>query len=322
MSKTRITIIGCGNLGIALGLALRNVIKDVEIIGHDKDSSAAKKAEALKAVDRTQWNLPSSVEGSQLVLLAIPQDGLEATLKAITQDVAAGAIVSDLCPVKNTALKFANLLPMDVAYISSDIILKPTLPGAVAPATPSFKGAAWTITPRTGTNPDLVHQFANVVSALESTPIFMDADEHDGLRLAVDALPAAVSFAMMSVVAGDVAWRERKWLAGEAFDRLTAQLERSTPAEIAAALMQQPSASTHWLNQTMRQLVALRDAIDTGDTAQVTQMLTQAQNHRSDWLNDWHRGRLDMPPNVEVKKPSLMGSLLGQRLSDQLQRKR
>ena len=111
MSKTRITIIGCGNLGIALGLALRTVIKDAEIIGHDKDGSAAKKAEALKAVDRTQWNLPSSVEGAQLVLLAIPQDGLEATLKAITQDVAAGAIVSDLCPVKNTALKFANLLP-------------------------------------------------------------------------------------------------------------------------------------------------------------------------------------------------------------------
>lgn len=322
MSKTRITIVGCGKLGTALGLALRNVVKDAEIIGHDKDNSAAKRAESLKAVDRTQWNLPASVEGAQLILLAIPQDGLEVTLKAIAKDVTAGAIITDLCPVKTNALKLAAVLPADVAYISSDVILKPTMPDAPPATAISLKGAAWTITPRSGTAPELVAQFANIVSALEAAPIFMDADEHDGLRLAVDALPAALGFAMMSVVAGDVAWRERRWLAGEAFNQATAQLDQRTPAELTAALMQQPAASAHWLNQTMRQLVALRDAIENGDAKQVTQLLSQAQNQRIDWLNDWQRGREDLPPNVEVQKPSIMGSLLGQRLADQLQRKR
>lgn len=322
MSKTRITIVGCGKLGTALGLALRNVIKDAEIIGHDKDNRAAKRAESLKAVDRTQWNLPASVEGAQLILLAIPQDGLEVTLKAIAKDVTAGAIITDLCPVKTNALKLAAVLPADVAYISSDVILKPTMPDAPPATAISLKGSAWTITPRSGTAPELVAQFANIVSALEAAPIFMDADEHDGLRLAVDALPAALGFAMMSVVAGDVAWRERRWLAGEAFNQATAQLDQRTPAELTAALMQQPAASAHWLNQTMRQLVALRDAIENGDAKQVTQLLSQAQNQRIDWLNDWQRGREDLPPNVEVQKPSIMGSLLGQRLADQLQRKR
>ncbi|MCW1966961.1 MAG: prephenate dehydrogenase/arogenate dehydrogenase family protein [Anaerolineae bacterium] len=322
MSKTRITIVGCGKLGTALGLALRNVVKDAEIIGHDKDNSAAKRAESLKAVDRTQWNLPASVEGAQLILLAIPQDGLEVTLKAIAKDVAAGAIITDLCPVKTNALRLAAVLPANVAYISSDVILKPTMPDAQPDTAISLKGAAWTITPRSGTAPESVAQFANIVSALEAAPIFMDADEHDGLRLAVDALPAALGFAMMSVVAGDVAWRERKWLAGEAFNQATAQLDQRTPAELAAALMQQPAASAHWLNQTMRQLVTLRDAIESGDAKQVAQLLSQAQNQRIEWLNDWQRGREDLPPNAEVQKPSLMGSLLGQRLADQLQRKR
>jgi prephenate dehydrogenase len=322
MAKKRITIVGCGKLGTALAMGLRNVISDVEIIGHDKDQSAGKLAVQKKVIDKHQWNLPASVEGSQLIVLAIPHDGLELTFKSIATVVDRGAIITDLCANKTESLRLANILPMDVAFISSDIVLKPPVEDQPPNVKMTFRDAAWTLTPRSGTSPDAIGELAALVSALEASPIFMDAAEHDGLRFAVDPLPAVLGFALMTAVTNDAAWRERKWLAGDVFNTSTAHLERISPAELRAALMQQPAASVHWLNEIMRQLVALRDHISSNNPSDIERLLGQAQQQRMKWLNDWHTGREGGRGAVEIEKPSFMGSLIGQKLAGQLQKKK
>lgn len=317
MAKTRITIIGCGSRGRLIATALRSVIADAEIIGHDKNQEVARLVEKEKIVDKSVWNLPASVENAQLIVIAIPQDQVEATLKAIDRDVMRDALVTDLCASKVTALKHANLLPMDVAYISSDIVIAPAESRSKTDTAP-LKGAIWTLTPRAGTSSEAIAQLTNIVTALDAQPLLMEAAEHDGLRFAVETLPSAVSFALMNAISGDAAWQERRWLAGDEFAKRTQAIDNRSPADIATNLTNQPEVSLHWLNQMLLQLMALRDAIQKNDTARIETLLKNAQTQRTTWLNDWHNGREKDAPPVKAPKMDLMGLLLGSRLAERL----
>jgi prephenate dehydrogenase len=323
MAKPRITIVGCGFVGTALGLALRNHLKDVEIIGHDKNSANTQRAEKMKAIDRSIWNLPASVENAQVIILAVPQDAIEPTLRAISPDIIPGAIVTDTSTLKSPLGPVVEkYVPANASYISSDIVFDPERAPAgmdVEKVTSEiFKRAAWTLTPMGAASRESIDSFAGLASELGATPIFMDAVEHDGLRLAVDTIPAAVSSALLMATTGDTAWRERQWLAGSAFGAATANVSNTHPEEIAAALLSQRDATTHWLNQVMLQLMAIREAVNTGNAEQLKTLLSTAQERRDKWLNDWYRGRDEGRAQVEQKRPSLLSAFVGTKLASRL----
>jgi prephenate dehydrogenase len=323
MSKIRVTLVGCGMLGTALGLAIKAAFKEAEVVGHDKDQNAARRAEKLKAVDRTNWNLPSACESAQLIILAIPEDGVVATLKAIAPDIAPGAIVTDTATLKAPLLaRAADLVPAHAAFISSDIVFAPHR----APAAGDFdhlsaealKGAIWTLTPRSGTESRDIDAMAGLASALGAVPMFIDAVEHDGLRLSVDVLPSLLGSAYLLAVTGDGAWRERKWLAGGAFQAAVNSLQSDHDAELSSALLSQPEAANHWINQTMLRLMAMRDAVRDHDAAAIQRMLADARGQYELWLSDWRKGRQEGGPQAPIERPTLLGALLGTRLATRL----
>ena len=68
----QITIIGLGQVGASMGLALKAHNLDVRIVGHDKEIETAKEAHKLGAVDDVKYNLPASVREAKIVILAVP----------------------------------------------------------------------------------------------------------------------------------------------------------------------------------------------------------------------------------------------------------
>jgi prephenate dehydrogenase len=323
MAKTRVTIVGCGLIGTAIALALRNLYKDIEIVGHDKDQANTQRAEKMKAIDRSSWNLPSACENAQLIVLAIPLEAIEPTLRAIEPDILPGAIVIDTCSVKSPITATVKRhFPQHAAYISSDIVLNPLRVQAgqrVETLTAdTLKGAAWTLTPMSA-SPDAVDSFVGVVSAMGATPIFMDAAEHDGLRLAVDSIPAAVSSALMLAVSSDNAWRERQWLAGTLFDGATTNVENAHADEIASALVTQREAASYWLNQIMLQLMELRDAVEQGHTERVAELLNKAREQRERWAADWSKGRDTGQAKVEAQRPNLLSMFVGSKIASRME---
>ena len=323
MAKTRITIVGCGFMGTAIAIALRSLYKDIEIVGHDKDQSKTQRAEKMKAIDRSNWNLPSACENAQLIVLAIPIGAIEPTLRAIAPDIIPGAIITDTCTTKVPLAGFVSkYLPAHAAYISSDIIFNPTK------LTPTqkvetltvevFKGASWALTPIVAT-PSSVDSFAGLVSAVGAKPIFMDAIEHDGLRLSVDGIPAALSSALMLAITGDAAWRERQWLAGSTFDAATINVDSTDADEVASVLVAQKEATTHWLNQIMVQLIEIRDAVEQDRSDKVAQYLSIARERREEWAANWFKGRDEGYVPVDSKKPSLLGMFVGSGMASRIE---
>ena len=70
--KPRIAIVGLGLVGSSLGLALRQAEVTSTVVGHDRDRLLANEAKSRGAVDRTEWNLISAVEKSDIVTVPYP----------------------------------------------------------------------------------------------------------------------------------------------------------------------------------------------------------------------------------------------------------
>ncbi len=320
MPKNRVTLIGLGSRGLALAAALRPAIDDIEIVGHDKEPEAARKAVEQKLVDKTEWNLLAACEGARLIVIAIPQSGLEQTLRAIGPDAQSGAIIVDLCPSKVAGLAAARAVAEDVTYVSSDLIMSParSIPSGARPGPDALKGAVWTLSPRPGSSTEGVDALVGIISHMEAHPLMMEPAEHDGFRLALSSIPSALGYALVAAVSADNAWKDRQWLAGEAFGHATPGVGDTASADLARALLADPVAARHWLNQIMLQLMALREAVDAGDEKALTARLKSAGEARENWLGDWRRGRNPERGASNVKAPSILGTFMGESLAGKL----
>ncbi|MBC7261196.1 MAG: prephenate dehydrogenase/arogenate dehydrogenase family protein, partial [Chloroflexi bacterium] len=120
----RTTVIGLGLVGSSIGLALKGTGADLEIIGHDKDSDAARRAYKSGCVDRTEWNLINACEGADLIIISTPLAGVKSTLAAIAQDVKPGCVITDTANLKVPVLDWAReSLPNTVYFVGGHPII-------------------------------------------------------------------------------------------------------------------------------------------------------------------------------------------------------
>src|SRR5215211_6934991 len=114
----QITIIGLGQVGSSIGLALKASKVDAHLVGHDKEPGIAKEAQKAGAVDDVKYNLPASIRDAKLIILAMPLSEIRETLEIITQDLQDGAVIMDTAPSKAKVAAWAKqLLPEGRYYI-------------------------------------------------------------------------------------------------------------------------------------------------------------------------------------------------------------
>ena len=114
----QITIVGLGQIGTSIGLALKKRGTDVHLVGHDKRGGIGKEAKKAGAVDTFKYNLPDSVRDAGIVILALPLAEVRETLEIIGPDLREGALVLDTAPAKGTVESWAReLIPQGRFYI-------------------------------------------------------------------------------------------------------------------------------------------------------------------------------------------------------------
>src|SRR5512138_4015298 len=122
----QITILGLGQVGASLGLALAEKKGDILRVGNDREPEIAKRAQKLGAVDQVQHNLPSAVSKADVVVLAMPVDEIRETLEVIAQDLKEGAVVIDTSPVKVGVAEWAQkILPKERYFVAMTPTLNP-----------------------------------------------------------------------------------------------------------------------------------------------------------------------------------------------------
>ncbi len=297
--RVQITIVGLGLIGGSMGLALRGTGGGIQVVGHDREPLQARQARRLGAIDRAEWNLIRACEEADVVVLALPADGLRDTLEAVAADLKPGCLVTDTVTVKGTVLRWAEeLLPPQVAFVGGDPVIQSPGQGLDGARADLFQGQLYCLTPGVNVPPAAVQQAAELVRLLGAEPYFLDAEEHDGLRAAVEHLPALLTVLLLREVARSPAPREMKRLRGQLLIQASA-LMSGEAITYRTLCLANSSAISHWSRAMRRGLRKLEELIEARDEERLTALFEEALRVEG------------AEPITELPNPSLWRQWLG-----------
>jgi prephenate dehydrogenase len=303
----QITIIGLGQIGASIGLALGQYKDSILRLGHDKKIEVEREAQKKGAVDRTEHNLPSAVRDTRLVILCVPMSQVRETLEIISQDLKQGVIVLDTSHVKVEVMKWAKeLLPEGCYYIGLVPAINPDLLhnlhfGLEAAQADLFTKGLFIIDAPYGTPGEAVALAADFVRLLGAAPLLADVAESDGLVARTHLLPQLVAAALLNATIDQPGWLEGRKLAGRAFAAVTAGLAYNDEIDsLRMAALQNRANVVYSLDVMLAALRALRDDIEQENDDGVAERLEAALQGRQRWMSermaaDWTEIKRELP---------------------------
>lgn len=288
----QITIIGLGQTGASLGLALAAHKDKVFTVGHDKEYGAEQLAKKMGAVDKTIHNLPSSVEGAGLVVLALPIHQVRETLELIARDLKRDTVLVDFSPVKAGVAQWAaEILPPGIYYVGvvpsiNPIFLHYAGSGADSARADLFANSVFLLSAPPGTPGAALKLASDFISLLGATAMITDFVESDGLMASAQLLPQLASASLLNATIGQPGWQEVRKVASRAYYSATSASDQADPETLSMLSMQNRENVIRALDRMIGALVELRDDIENGDEQAVKKRLESARQGRLTWLGE------------------------------------
>ena len=324
----QITIIGLGQIGSSIGLALKAHNVNVHLMGHDKDPQVAREAQKVGAVDEIKHNLPASVRDAKIVILALPLGGIRETLEVIAPDLQEGVLILETAPAKATVAAWAKeLVPEGCFYIGLTPAINPeylhgTEFGLKAARADLFEKSLIAINAPHGTPGNVFELAADLVTLLGSLPLFMDTDEADGIFAALHTLPQLAAAALLDATVDKPGWQDARKLAGRPFAAVTAGIAyHDDVTSLRESAIENRENVVRLLNTYISSLINLRDEIDANDRDALAARLEDSRQGRIRWFDervaaDWlnrEAQQIDAPSFGNRVNQMLFGSALRDR---------
>jgi len=316
-----LTIIGLGQIGTSIGLALAAHTDKVQRTGHDKSREQASKAQKLGAIDKVESNLPRSVENADLVILSLPFDAIEETLEHIAPDLRPHCVVVDTAPYKTPVADWARTyLPPGCHYIGLVPGISPNHLASVErpPHASLFKdGVIGLVTPP-DTSGEALQLVSDLVTLLGAQPFFIDMTEADNLMASAHLLPQLLAAALLDMTVEAPGWREMRRLAGRPYAVATLNAaSQDDPTTLARAALGNPQASLHAIDAFIQILASIRESIVDAQADELTRRIEQAQDGRDTWWlerasGDWQKIEFGISAE-QPRNPSLFGEWFGRK---------
>ncbi|MEW6028186.1 MAG: prephenate dehydrogenase [Chloroflexota bacterium] len=328
----QITIIGLGQIGASIGLALGPYKEAIKRVGHDKKPGIAKEAQAKGAVDEVHLNLPASVRGSDLVVLAVPLNELRETLEIIAPDLKEDALVVDTAPLKEiVAIWVKDLLPAGrfhvglVPSIGPDHLLDLGAGPRYARAD-LFKEGVFLVCPSSGATEKAVKKATDLLELLGASPMFADPIEADGIMAALHVLPQLLSVGFLEATVGQPGWKEARKLAGRPFAMTAAAALYHDQAEaLREAVLNNRVNVLRVLDNAIAALQNLRENLDKAD-GELAERISAAYTGGVTWLEERLRADWLSEDIEEIKVPSfgerMQQTFLGSLMAPNLDKKK
>jgi len=324
----QITIVGLGQIGASIGLALKSRGASVTLMGHDKDPRAAKAAQDAGAVDTYKYNLPDSVRDARIVVLALPFGEVRETLEVIAPDLQEGTLVLDTALSKGTVATWANeLIPQGRFYVGLFPAIHPDKLhgidyGVAAASADLFEKGVMVVTAPYGTPENVFKLTTDFIELLGSLPLLMDTAEADGLLGKVHVLPQLAAAALLDATLDQPGWQEGKKLAARPYATVTSGFAYHDDAvSLREVALENRENLVRLINSYITSLIQLRDELEDGDREALGTRLENAWSGRirwfeerveAEWLNK-EAQKIDAPSFGERVNQMLFGSALSDR---------
>jgi prephenate dehydrogenase len=326
--SVQITIVGLGQIGSSIGLALKAHEVNVRRVGHDKEPQAGKEAQRMGAVDDVKYNLPASIREAKIVILALPLAEVRETLRIIAPDLQEGTLVLDMAPAKATVSAWAKeLLPPGRYYVGLTPAINPeylhgTDFGVKAARADLFERGLIVINAPMGTPGNVFDLAMELVRLLGALPLLMDTAEADGIYSGMHVLPQLIAAALLDTTVDQPGWQDARKLAGRPYASVTAGAAyHDDVVSLAETAIENRENVVRLLNAYITSLINLRDEIEDNDREAVLRRLSDAWKGRVRWFDErvaaeWLKGdaqAMDAPSFGDRVNQLLFGSLLKER---------
>jgi prephenate dehydrogenase len=293
MDKHTILIVGMGQIGASIGLALQAHTDQLHRIGNSSSVGQANHAKKIGAIDKSMVNLPSAVRKADIVVLAVPMDEIKETLKLVAKDLKEGGIVLDTSPARVQAAEWASeYFNEDQHYVGFTPILNPrsllSVVGGIEEASDLlFQDGIVAITAPVNTSNEALKLAADLASLLRATAMFADAVEVDSYISRVHLLPQLLASSLSKTSSESPGWGEIRKFAGRPYAQMTQLLENmDRAAALAAASQLNKESIVRNLDEVITELMQMRDELESEDQASFEERLKIAAELRQKWWQE------------------------------------
>lgn len=325
----QITIIGLGQVGSSIGLALAGQ-PNIRRVGHDKNYEIGRLAQKNGAIDEFKINLPASVREANVVILSLPLSEMRDTLGHIAQDLQEGTVVLDTAPAKTTvATWFDEMIPQGRYYVGlapamGAGYLHGTDLGVESARADLFAKGLFVVNAPHGTPGEAVRLATDLVSLLGAYSMISDSIEADGLLASTHILPQLASAALLDATVDQPGWAEARKVAARPYATATAAVAYHDEAKsLSEAAVVNRENTVRVLDAYIASLRKLRDQIQEGDDKSVAEFLEDAVNAHHRWLDErtkaeWQRAE---SPEIQSFGDKLSHMFLGNTMERMKKRK-
>jgi prephenate dehydrogenase len=303
-----ISIIGLGQIGASIGLALANHKDQVTTLGYDQALEISRIAQKMGAVEKLGRSLSDSVKEADAVILALPFDQVQETLKSIGQDIQEEGLLIDTTPVKTKVAAWVKeYVPAGRHYIGltpaiNPLVLDEASTGIEAARADLFQNGLIAVTAPQGTAAHAFKFVEGLITLLGARAYFADQAEMDGIMASVHTLPGLAAAALAQTVMDQPGWGDIRKLAGRPFVTAMRPLDLDESAALAEAAQQNRVNTIRLLDEYIETLRAMRDEIDGEKKKSLRTRLERILKARTQWRHaradgDWQA--------VGVPKPEI-----------------
>jgi prephenate dehydrogenase len=281
VSISRMTIIGVGLIGGSLARAVRRNSPAVEIVGCGRHLPNLQRAQELGVIDRHETDPAQAVQGADLVVVAVPVGSIEGVFAAIADNLAPGAVVTDVGSTKGNVVEAARrrLGGRLADFVPGHPIAGTERSGVEASFAELFHGCRVILTPLAETRRPAVERMQALWRLAGARVVEMDVRHHDQVLAATSHLPHLLAYTLVDSLARMDDSEEIFDYAAGGFRDFT-RIASSDPALWRDICLANREAMLDMLQRFSGDLAAVTQAVREADGERLVQIFARAKEVR------------------------------------------
>lgn len=218
-----------------MAMALQGQVASITAV--DRDPRVLVQAKGLGIVDRASSDVASTLESTDLLILAVPVKQIIAFLKWLPSAELGSIAIIDLGSTKNEICRLFSILPERYEAIGGHPMCGREKSGLGAAEANLYQDQPFVLCRTSATTTKVENIALNLVHSIGAQPLFLPPDIHDETVAASSHLPYIISVILMDVVNTVAQENPHTWTVSATGLRDTSRLAGSDPQMMLDILM-------------------------------------------------------------------------------------
>jgi prephenate dehydrogenase len=194
----RIAVLGVGLIGGSIGLAAREHVEGVEVVGCGRNPDNLRVARERGAISSAAGSVAEALEGAELCFACAPVGALPDQVRSALAAAGPGCAVTDVGSTKQDLLGQVE----DPRFIGGHPVAGAETAGVAHARADLFQGAVWYLTPHSRSEGLLYERLHRFVINVGARPVAVAPETHDRLVAVFSHLPHVLANVLASQAAG------------------------------------------------------------------------------------------------------------------------